>query len=109
MSEHRAGKRRTRNRHPPARLPISTVYFCTSIVSQRLAPPSVSPGDHHMQLHPIAPLTVPLPRAPAATGLSRSAIYRAAAEGKIKLLKLGRSTLVDMQSVRDFLASLPIA
>ncbi len=62
-----------------------------------------------MQTHPIAPLMVPLPQAPAATGLSRSAIYRAAGEGKIRLLKNGRSTLVDMASVRAFLASLPDA
>lgn len=62
-----------------------------------------------MQAYPITPLTMPLPQAPAATGLSRSAIYRAAAEGKIKLLKNGRSTLVDMASVRAFLASLPDA
>jgi hypothetical protein len=57
----------------------------------------------------IEPLAVPLPHAPAITGLSRSAIYRAAAEGKITLLKCGRSTLVDMASVRAFLASLPRA
>ena len=55
------------------------------------------------------PLTVPLPQAPAITGRSRSAIYRAAAEGKIRLVKLGRSTLVDMDSVRAFIASLPTA
>ncbi len=57
----------------------------------------------------ISPLTIPLPQAPSALGLSRSAIYRAAAEGKIKLKKLGRSTLVDMPSARAFLASLPDA
>ena len=57
----------------------------------------------------VSPLTIPLPQAPAATGLSRSAIYRAAGEGKIRLVKLGRSTLVDMASVRAFLASLPDA
>jgi hypothetical protein len=54
-------------------------------------------------------LTVPLPHAPVVTGLSRSAIYRAAAQGKITLLKCGRSTLVDMASVRAFLEGLPRA
>ncbi|MFC0409766.1 hypothetical protein [Roseomonas elaeocarpi] len=58
-------------------------------------------------LDPAGPLTVPLPQAPAATGLSRSAIYRASRQGHIRLLKLGRTTLVDMASVRTFLASLP--
>jgi hypothetical protein len=54
-------------------------------------------------------ITVPLARAPAETGLSRSAIYRAAAEGKIVLKKLGRTTLVDMASARAFIDSLPKA
>ncbi len=53
------------------------------------------------------PLTCPLPRAPAHTGLSRSAIYRAAAAGEIKLIKLGRTTLVDLASVRAYLDRLP--
>jgi predicted DNA-binding transcriptional regulator AlpA len=57
----------------------------------------------------VVPLAVPLPRAPDITGLSRSTIYREAARGNIRLLKAGRSTLVDMASVRAFLASLPTA
>ena len=55
------------------------------------------------------PLTVPLPKAPAITGLSRSRIYLKAARGNIRLLKVGRSTLVCMDSVRAFLASRPAA
>ena len=54
-------------------------------------------------------LAAPMQRATALSGLSRSGIYRAAAEGKIRLLKAGRTTLVDMASVRDFLAALPAA
>jgi len=50
-----------------------------------------------------------IPMAVAISGLSRSAIYRAAGEGRIKLVKAGRTTLVDMASVRAFLASLPRA
>jgi excisionase family DNA binding protein len=42
-------------------------------------------------------------------GLSRSGIYRLAAEGHIRLVKLGGSTLVDCDSVREFMASLPAA
>jgi hypothetical protein len=57
----------------------------------------------------LQPLTAPLARASLVPGLSRSAIYRAAAEGKIVLLKAGRTTLVDMESVRAFLAGLPRA
>lgn len=52
-------------------------------------------------------LTWPLQKAVTVSGLSRSAIYRAAASGDIKLLKLGRSTLVDVASVRAYLDRLP--
>jgi hypothetical protein len=48
-------------------------------------------------------------RAIALTGLSRAAIYRAAKIGRIRLLKLGRSTLVDMASARRFIEALPEA
>jgi predicted DNA-binding transcriptional regulator AlpA len=56
-----------------------------------------------------AQVTVPLPQAPTVLGLSRSAIYRAAAAGHITLKKLGRTTLVDMASARAFIDSLPKA
>lgn len=55
------------------------------------------------------PMAAPIPRACALSGLSRSAIYRAAAAGQITLRKIGRTTLVDLESVRAFLASLPEA
>jgi len=50
---------------------------------------------------------IPLPRAPAVFGLSRSALYRLAAEGRVRLVKMGCRTLVDAGSVRRFLAALP--
>ena len=53
------------------------------------------------------PLTCPMAIAPLHTGFSRSALYRAAAAGEIKLLKLGRTTLVDLASVRAYLDRLP--
>lgn len=62
-------------------------------------------GGHHAVL----PEAVPLPRAPAIFGLSRSALYRLAGEGRIRFVKIGRSTLVDAASVRAFLAALPAA
>ncbi|WP_431269028.1 helix-turn-helix domain-containing protein [Dankookia sp. P2] len=55
------------------------------------------------------PEAVPLPRAPAIFGLSRSTLYRLAGEGRIRFMKVGRTTLVDAGTVRDFLASLPTA
>jgi len=57
----------------------------------------------------LEPLALPIMAAVAVSGLSRSAIYREAGNGRIKLLKLGRTTLVDMASLRAFLASLPVA
>jgi hypothetical protein len=42
-------------------------------------------------------------------GISRSAIYREAARGNIRLVKLGAATLVDLGSVRAFVACLPAA
>jgi len=53
------------------------------------------------------PEMVPLPRAPAIFGLSRSNFYRLAADGRIRMVKIGARTLVDAASVRAFLATLP--
>jgi hypothetical protein len=55
------------------------------------------------------PLAQRIAEASSISGLSRSGIYREAANGRIVLLKHGRTTLVDMASLRAFLASLPRA
>jgi hypothetical protein len=54
-------------------------------------------------------LAVPIRKAPAISGLSIPTIYREAAKKNLILIKYGRSTLVDMASLRAFLASLPRA
>jgi len=54
-----------------------------------------------------APEMVPLTRAPAIFGLSRSCLYRLAGEGRIRMIKIGSRTLVDASTVRAFLAALP--
>jgi hypothetical protein len=56
-----------------------------------------------------APIAAPIARAVVLSGLSRSAIYRAAGEGKLVLRRVGRSTLVDLASLRAFIEGLPIA
>ena len=56
----------------------------------------------------ITPEMVPLPKAPGIFGLSRSALYRLAAAGQVRMLKIGSRTLVDAKSVRDFLETLPL-
>lgn len=55
------------------------------------------------------PSHAPILDAAELSGLSRSAIYREAGNGRIRLVKLGRSTLVCMASVRAFLDALPPA
>jgi len=54
-------------------------------------------------------MTAPIRQACLLSGLSRSSLYRAAAAGRIRLLKHGRSSLVDMASLRAFIAGLPEA
>ena len=54
------------------------------------------------------PVKIRLPEAPAIFGISRSAIYRAASAGHVKLSKLGRTTLVDSASVLTYLDGLPV-
>lgn len=43
------------------------------------------------------------------SGLSRSALYRAAAEGRLTFRKAGRTTIVDGASLAALIASLPVA
>jgi excisionase family DNA binding protein len=62
-----------------------------------------------MRVSDVSPEAVPLPRATAVFGLSRSTLYRLAGNGRVRFLKCGRSVLVDAASVRLFLASLPAA
>ncbi len=59
--------------------------------------------------HTLQPLALPLARAVAWSGLSRSTIYRMAAHGRVRLVKAGRSTLVDAGSLRAVIAGLPPA
>lgn len=65
-----------------------------------------NPNAAHASAAPV-PWAMPISKAVPTSGLSRSAIYRAAAAGHVKLIKCGRSTLVDMASVRAFLDALP--
>ena len=63
----------------------------------------------NQQIPDSVPMAAPIARATAITGLSKTAIYKAAAVGRIRLLKLGRSTLVDLASAQRFIQSLPEA
>jgi hypothetical protein len=57
----------------------------------------------------VEPLMVPIPEAQRFSGLSRSEIYRRLAGGDILAVKNGSRTLVVMESLRLYLASLPPA
>ena len=54
-------------------------------------------------------LTATVARTIELTGLSKAGIYRLHHSKQIKLVKIGRSTLVDWASVRGFLATRPVA
>jgi hypothetical protein len=54
-------------------------------------------------------LAVRLPEATHISGFSRSELYRRAARGEIMFRKCGATTLVDMESLRAAVASLPRA
>ena len=54
-------------------------------------------------------VTATLPTVTDLTGLSRSEIYRRLAAGDIRAVKHRKRTLVLMESVRAYLASLPSA
>ena len=55
------------------------------------------------------PLTVTIQQLVPRIGLSRATIYRLAGAGRIRLIKVGRRSLVDWESVREFLADQPDA
>jgi predicted DNA-binding transcriptional regulator AlpA len=55
------------------------------------------------------PVLIPMPDAPKLLGLSRSALYRTAGEGRLKIVKLGKSSFIDRDSALAFIASLSTA
>jgi excisionase family DNA binding protein len=56
-----------------------------------------------------APKFARIPETCRRFGLSRSRLYLLAGDGSIRFLKSGTATLVDLQSVRDYLAACPPA
>ncbi len=55
------------------------------------------------------PLALPIADAVTFSGLSRSEVYRQLATGKLRAVKSGSRTLVLVESIRAYLASLPTA
>ena len=52
-------------------------------------------------------LAIRMADATAILGASKSTIYKLAAEGQLRLIKLGRTTLIDGNSARSLLKQLP--
>jgi excisionase family DNA binding protein len=55
------------------------------------------------------PLTVNIAEAERITGLGHRTLYRELAAGRLQAVKRGRTTLIKMDSIRAYLASLPAA
>ena len=60
-----------------------------------------------MTFQSIKPSHLPIPGAVAYTGSSRSSLYEALKRGQIEARKCGRRTLVSVESLDAYLASLP--
>ncbi|MBA4308080.1 MAG: hypothetical protein C0429_15220 [Sphingopyxis sp.] len=55
----------------------------------------------------LTPITVTIPDAVKATGISRSALYEALKRGDLIARKAGRRTLISFADLETYLASLP--
>ena len=57
----------------------------------------------------LEPLAVNLTEAERITGLGHRTLYRELAAGRLRAVKRGRTTLILMDSIRTYMASLPAA
>jgi excisionase family DNA binding protein len=55
----------------------------------------------------MTPITVTIPEAVKASGMSRTRLYDALKNGKISARKAGRRTLISFSDLQAYLASLP--
>ena len=62
-----------------------------------------------LDLISIDPVALPIGKASAYSGLSRSEVYRQLANGNLRAIKSGTRTFVLVGSIRAHLASLPAA
>lgn len=68
-----------------------------------------NPSKQNATSPAVEPLAAPIPAACLIAGISRTELYRALGRGDIKAVKMGRRTLILMDSLRAYLASLPPA
>ena len=57
--------------------------------------------------HGPAPLAYTVPAACKATGVGRTTLYGLIAAGRVRAMKAGSRTLIEAESIRRYLASLP--
>ncbi|KTE76863.1 helix-turn-helix domain-containing protein [Sphingopyxis sp. A083] len=63
------------------------------------------PTTNGNEVAPIGPISVRIPDAVRMTGLSKSKIYQLIASGDIEAAKIGRATVVFVDSLQSFLRS----
>jgi excisionase family DNA binding protein len=66
----------------------------------------MSNSDHRLgnaAMKPPEPLAVRIPQAARLIGIGRSTIYQFINAGEIETIKVGRSTLIPTDSLRDFI------
>ena len=66
--------------------------------------PSTSEHQHARSAPPIEPITMRIRDASRYTGISRSTLYLLIAKGQIEVVKLGSSTLVVTESLKQLIA-----
>lgn len=54
---------------------------------------------------PLEPISVRIPEASRMTGLGRSTLYELIASGDIEAAKVGRATVIMVESIRSFLSA----
>lgn len=57
----------------------------------------------------LVPLALSVAEAVRVSGLGRTSIYGAIADGKLKIRKAGRRTLIELEVLRAFISGLPEA
>ncbi|MCB8883987.1 helix-turn-helix domain-containing protein [Acidisoma cellulosilytica] len=60
-------------------------------------------------IHTIEPLAYTIPAAIKVSGVARTSLYRLMSEGRLVAVKNGRRTLIRADSLKQYLASLPVA
>ena len=64
---------------------------------------NISPTRKVCDVRANEPLAVRIPEAARMIGIGQSTLYQYVASGEIEIIKIGRSTVVSMDALRDFI------